>query len=199
MTLSAHAWHPIFVHFTVALLVASLALFVAALVFKDKPWRASALAAAWWNLWLGAGATVLTVAAGLVAYQSVGSHGDGAHAAMDTHRAWALATALPFLVLALWSVRLPRERVALPFVAALAVATVMLGITGWMGGALVYEHGVGVAALEKVLTSTRPDRAHDHALDHADGEGHGHDSGPAPAAVPSEDVHIHSDGSEHRH
>lgn len=197
MTLSAHAWHPIFVHFAVALLVASLALFVAALVFKDKPWRASALTAAWWNLWLGTGATVLTVAAGMVAYQAIGAHGDGAHAAMETHRAWALATAVPFVALALWSVRLPRERVALPFVAAMAAATVMLGITGWMGGTLVYEHGVGVAAVEKLLMSNRPEEAHDHSLGH--GDEHGDDQADAPAAAPADDVHVHSDGSAHRH
>ncbi|NNG04540.1 MAG: DUF2231 domain-containing protein [Inquilinus sp.] len=190
MTLAPHLWHPMLVHFAVALLVASLLLFVAAYLLRERPAGASALAAAWWNLWLGAGATVLTVAAGLLAYAEIGAHNEGAHAAMEAHRNWALATALPFLALAGWSVRMRRERVALPFVAVLAAATVMLGITGWKGGTLVYNHGVGVAALEKVLLSTRG------------GDSHGHDDGHAHGAEPpveADDAHVHSGGSAHRH
>ena len=64
-------WHPLFVHFTVALLSISVSLFMLAWVLKEHRWRTQWLHAAHWNLWLGAGFAVATVTAGWFAFNSV--------------------------------------------------------------------------------------------------------------------------------
>ena len=46
-------WHPIFVHFTVALFLTSIGLFAAARFAPTAAWRGNALIVARWNLWRG--------------------------------------------------------------------------------------------------------------------------------------------------
>jgi uncharacterized membrane protein len=60
-------WHPLLVHFTIALLTIATLLFLAtAFAGRNRPVHGIETTANW-NLWLGAGLTVLTVAAGLQA------------------------------------------------------------------------------------------------------------------------------------
>jgi uncharacterized membrane protein len=42
-------WHPVFVHFTVALLMVSVLLFMVTMLAGNASWRASCLSAAQWN------------------------------------------------------------------------------------------------------------------------------------------------------
>lgn len=171
-------WHPILVHFTIALLaVATLLFVVSAIRGRSSP---GLEAAANWNLWLGAGITALTIAAGLQAAGSV-SHDEAAHVAMENHKFWAFGTASLFILLALWNaLRVRREqRVRLPFVALLLVALVGLAGTGLRGADLVYRHGVGVLAMPQAA-----DNSGGH--EHEDGAEHAHDD-PAPAKTAASD------------
>ncbi len=63
-------WHPILVHFTVALLSLSVILFVA-INFVGGTLREQWLIVARWSLWFGAAITLLTALAGLYAYNTV--------------------------------------------------------------------------------------------------------------------------------
>ena len=83
--------HPIFVHFTVALLSITIGLFLIAWLIGDKPIRKQLLTVASWNLWLGTGFTLITVAAGWFAYSTV-SHDSASHIVMNIHRNFALVT-----------------------------------------------------------------------------------------------------------
>ncbi len=141
-------WHPIFVHFTIAPYTASVLLFFAGFVFSRSSWSGTCLTVASWNLWLGAGFTVVTVAAGFYAFNTV-KHDDPSHAAMTDHRNWALVTATVWWLLALWWAWTYRRNrgVRGAFVVLLAVAAAVLGATAWKGGELVYRHGVGVLSL----------------------------------------------------
>ena len=48
-------WHPVFVHFTVALLsLSSLLFLVGVLAPSNASWKKSSLTVARWNLWIGA-------------------------------------------------------------------------------------------------------------------------------------------------
>jgi uncharacterized membrane protein len=162
-------WHPILVHFTIALLAFATLLFGVAVISRGSRWSASIEAAANWNLWLGAAVTALTVAAGLQAAGSV-THDESAHLAMENHKFWALGTAALFGLLALWNgVRVRRAGpVGLVFVALLAVAAVGLAGTGLRGADLVFRHGVGVLALPQPT---------------ADGHTHDGEHGPEPPAT----------------
>jgi uncharacterized membrane protein/Spy/CpxP family protein refolding chaperone len=141
-----YLWHPIFVHFTLALLSVSVLLFVAARLTGDIEWRRRLVAGAELNLWGGAALTVLTVIFGWLAFDSV-PHEDSAHGDMEIHRTLALLTFGWFAVLALFSawhrrqVRYP----SIPFLAAMAIGLGGLLLTGMRGGELVFEHGLGVA------------------------------------------------------
>ena len=62
--------HPYIVHFSVGLILASVALFLVAAVFRRRPWSASLLHAARWNLWIGAACALTSIGTGFVDYIS---------------------------------------------------------------------------------------------------------------------------------
>jgi len=168
-------WHPVLVHFTIALLGIATLLFVVLAVTGRGRALPGLEAAANWNLWLGAALTALTIAAGLQAAGSV-AHDDAAHVAMENHKLWALGTAGLFMVLALWNaVRVRRAQgVGIGFVALLLVAVVGLAGTGLRGADLVFRHGLGVMSLPQVAGETGGHQ-------HDEGDGHTHEE---PGAVP---------------
>lgn len=154
-------WHPIFVHFSVALLSSAAALHLAS-HFVKNPERANQCALVGrWNLWLGAGFTLFTLAAGWYAYSTV-SHDAPSHAAMKVHRDWALATAAVFFSIVAWEFHLQRNKrgKSWVFTALLLAAAVLLVSTAWHGGELVYRYGLGVMSMPK-----------------SEGEGHAHEHG----------------------
>ncbi len=154
-------WHPILVHFTIALLAIATVLFGVSALWRGRRWSPGIEAAANWNLWLGVAVTALTIAAGLQAAETV-AHDEAAHLAMENHKFWALGTAALFVLLALWNgLRVRRAApVGFAFVALLAVAAVGLTGTGLRGADLVFRHGVGVMALPE------PTAGHTHDGEH---------------------------------
>lgn len=84
-------WHPIFVHFTVALLIVAAAMHVLSHFVSNINLKNQLATTARWNLWIGIGATLLTVAAGWYAFYTV-SHDAPSHLAMTEHRNWAMVT-----------------------------------------------------------------------------------------------------------
>ncbi len=196
--------HPIFVHFTVALLFVAAALFILGTIFAKQPWAQTALRVAHVNLWLGAIFTIGTVTAGLYAYNTV-NHDTPSHLAMTNHREWALPTAALFIGLAIWSIIIYRRslRVGMVFLAMLMLASGALGVTAWKGGELVYTHGLGVMSILEVSGDGGHD-SHDHPNDVPDG-GHGEVPNDVPEAppAPQEDTnqspkpHDNSDGHAH--
>jgi len=160
-------WHPIFVHFTVALFSLAVGLFIVTPFLKpplQEQWRIVAR----WALWFGAGFTVITGLTGLYAYNTV-AHDTPSHAAMTDHRNWAIATITLFLVMTVWSALRVRRQQALGsvFIAAMLIAGGVLASTAWRGGEVVYRFGLGVMSLPKA-----EGEGHDH--EHAGGGGHGH-------------------------
>lgn len=140
-------WHPVFVHFTIALISTSTALFLAWLATGDSPRSVRLLAAARLNLWLGALAAVFTAAAGVYAMH----HALGADlhlSQISTHRQAALVTLASWVILALWDAAAARRRrgPSRVFVLLVVIAMVPLAATGWLGAELVYRYGVGVLA-----------------------------------------------------
>jgi uncharacterized membrane protein len=159
-------WHPVFVHFPIALVLASVGLHLVA-PWLPAHWREHALLVARWNLWLAAAAVVVTVATGWQAFNSV-DHDDAGHAAMLEHRRWALITSAVVLVLAAWAAwpRVRQRATGLLFLGLLVVAGALMLTTAWHGGELVYRHGLGVrsfpvAPVPAAAPASAP--AHDHS------------------------------------
>ncbi|MFQ5469755.1 MAG: DUF2231 domain-containing protein [Gammaproteobacteria bacterium] len=216
-------WHPIFVHFTVALLSIGIAMYVLVLIMSASVWRSQWLIVGRWNLWLGTLFSLVTAFFGILAFNSV-EHDTPSHVVMLEHRNLAIITIGMFLPLSIWSFLKSRkdQDVRGFFIAVLLIAGGMLVSTAWHGAELVYRHGLGVISL--------PDKAnHDHTAghDHEHGElnqnetadmsgenqmqSHehehpdegGHSNEPAPSGQGENgsavNDHHHDDGHDHEH
>ena len=188
-------WHPVLVHFTVALWSLAVVLHLLVLLPLPAGLRADWKVVARWLLWLGALFGIATAITGWLAYNSV-EHDDVSHAAMTVHRNWALTTLTLFVVLALWSLRSrlrSSERssgvVGVAFSLALAAGAILLSTTAWHGAELVYRYGLGVMSL--------PNSAVQESS-HAQGIEDTLPATPPPAAIPAAPATVH-DHSTHKH
>lgn len=186
-------WHPVFVHFTIALLSMAVVfhLLKAILPAKNK-YQASLSILAKSNLLIGTGFAVITAIAGWFAYNSV-AHDTPSHLAMTEHRNWALVTLALFIVLALWSLW-KKHKTTLLFLLAMLIAGGLLATTGWLGAEAVYRYGLGVQSIPK-------SSGEGHAHQHEEGEGHGEKTANKPMPdkhdePPSETEH---DKTPHQH
>lgn len=176
--------HPFLVHFTIGLLITSVALFFAGMALKAKVAGHRLTIAARWNLWIGTGFAFVTVAAGYQAYNTV-AHDDLGHAAMILHLKWAWVALLLFVAAAglAWRDRLRPAGAALPLALMLLLGAAALSVTGYLGAENVYRHGLGVMRLPQIES---PD--HDHG-------------GPTEGAL-SDDARVspeHDSGAGHDH
>lgn len=187
-------WHPVFVHFTVAFLIIAATIHLLSHFLPKGKLGNELTVVARWNLWIGMGFTLLTVATGWYAYNTV-AHDARSHSAMTEHRNWAMATFVLFLGVVCWEYFLSRRGKVKSwlFTGLLVIAAGMLLSTAWHGGELVYRYGLGVMSLPK------PDGpGHTHA------HGEGHDDMPVQGADTLHEAgHAHSnDGTandEHPH
>ncbi|AWV14172.1 MULTISPECIES: DUF2231 domain-containing protein [Methylobacterium] len=169
-------WHPVAVHFTVALLITASVLFAAGTLFRKAASGGALTAAARWNLAIGAAVTVATLATGWSAYNTV-DHDAPSHANMTVHLRWAVATALVFLAAAgvAWLERRKVAGAGVLLLVLLAGGSGALVVTGWLGGENVYRYGLGVMALPR-----SGDHVHPASGGHPHEHGHDHETADAP-------------------
>lgn len=168
-------WHPVVVHFTVALISISALLYFFGYFLKEHKLGEELLITARWCLWLGIIMAITTVIAGFLAYYSV-AHDTPSHEAMTVHRNWAIATLIVIVLIACWSLWLHAENRAVPFifVIGMLIAFSLVSITAWYGAELVYRHGIGVMSLPKNKHSCQTQdngkkqtKSHEHDHSHA--------------------------------
>ena len=185
-------FHPILVHFTIALLFVSFFAFLVSIWGNNYTVRYQARLIGRWNLWIGAAMSVLTVAAGVYAFNTV-AHDDASHVVMEKHEHLALATFALYGILAIWSLMHFRKDKDEPksFVLIVFAAVVMVLVTAWYGGELVYRHGLGVMSLPV------PEGA---GHDHGDGHSHSSENGDTMSEAGDTGGHNHNDtGDGHTH
>ena len=201
-------WHPIFVHFSVALLVVATGAFVVSMLASQYATRYQTRQYARWTLWLGVVFSVFTVAAGMYAYFTV-NHDGPSHEWMTIHRNVALATFATFLILAIWSIicakRQSEEKKG--FMILLIIGLVALLSTSWLGGELVYRYGLGVQSLPKA-TGEGHDHEHSGGHEHAPVEHSSHGSNSHGNTLDDTGImldevgtneHSHKDDAPHAH
>jgi uncharacterized membrane protein len=143
-----------------------------------------------WTLIAGVLGSVLAVASGLIAEDSI-EHSEAVHQIMERHETWAISVSVLFALLAVWRIwrrgALPGPERAIYLVLACVGALGVL-YTAHLGGTLVFRHGAGVptAAMEQEIRA----RA-DHQHDEAGGE---HDEAPGHMAAPADTSHAHPAG-----
>ena len=156
-------WHPVFVHFSVALFSISTLVFFISVFAPGYSVRYQTRLIARWNLWIGMFLTFFTVAAGMYAFYTV-NHDTPSHAVMIIHRYFAIATMTIFIVLSIWSVvcaRTQREE-GKSYLFLSFIGFLLLSITAWYGGELVYRHGLGVQSIPAPSAGGHNHGDHDH-------------------------------------
>jgi uncharacterized membrane protein len=138
-------WHPMLVHFPLALILTAAALLWAARLLRRPELSAVLASVGTWNLCLGAAAAVITLGTGLAAVLDL----DVSAAARDSisaHAKWAIFTTVALVLLAVWrgAGAEQRSRPTWLFVIVLSAAACALIVTGYRGGQNVYRFGVGV-------------------------------------------------------
>jgi len=147
--LSFHAWHPVVVHFAIALLTTAAGALIVSYFARAVSVRTLAATLGTWNLYLGAAAGLIAAFSGLAAAFASQCHGTAALHAVSLHFRWGLLTVLLFVLVAIG--RLAHRQSDAPPSTALAtllgLGLVCLCITGYLGGQNVYAHGIGVAGV----------------------------------------------------
>lgn len=173
-------WHPMLVHFTVALVCVSGVLFVLSRLVTNWQLEDQWLACAYWSLWIGALISVGTVIAGWMAFNTV-EHDTVSHEAMVVHRNLALVTLIVIIIMAIWAIvqYVQEMSPSIIFMVCMLLSVAMVGSTAWHGAELVYRHGLGVMSLPQ-----KEDHDHSHAKD---------------AAMEAPDDHGHAEDAAHSH
>ena len=166
-------FHPVVVHFPISLTMVAFALALLSNLLKSHRLVDYWTAASHLALWAAALSGLMAVVFGWLAYNSV-NHDDAGHAAMGIHRVWAVSTAGLLLALALWDIKKHLLTTILPlyFVVLLGAASASVGATAWLGGAVVYRHGIGVLSLPE---PEEEGVAHDHGAHEHGAAATGHD------------------------
>jgi len=171
--------HPTAVHFPIALTLTAFCFLLAARIGGEA--RATQWAAiGHWTLRLAALTAVVAAIFGGQAFNSV-DHDEAGHVAMLLHRNWALPTAAALAVVGIWDVLRYRALQVPDGVLLLACALLAgaVAATAWLGGELVYRHGIGVRA-------------------HPGNVAHEHDHQATPGA-PQQHQHDHERGGAQPH
>jgi uncharacterized membrane protein len=152
--------HPIFVHYTVALIPLAACCYFLGYVFYNRYIGKELALVGRWCLWFGALASIATVSAGFIAYYSV-VHDTPSHFAMTIHRNWALVTFSTILFMAIWSMALyfRKKTAGWVFLSMMICTAILVTITAWLGAEVVYRYGIGVQSLPE---STSTGHQHSH-------------------------------------
>lgn len=192
--------HPLLVHYPIAFFTTFLIVEAAGLAFKKPQWRY----VAGWLLYLGTIASVFTVAAGLVAANSV-EHNDAVHAIMEKHEHYGVSVLSIGLFLSAWRMLgwgLHSLFTNCLFLLLSAVLCLVLSFGADLGGLMVYSYGVAVNPSANSLVVIKPasgtgENAGSGAAPMAD-DGHKHDHQATPSHNHDHGGH-HHDGHRHDH
>ena len=162
-------FHPVVVHFPIALTIVAFATALASQLFKKRVFANQLATVSHYLLWLAAATALVAVAFGWLAYNSV-NHDDAGHAAMTVHKFWAFTTTAVLVLLALFDFKKQQSSAIMPMylVCLLGLASVLVSSTAWLGGEVVYRHGIGVMSLPVQESLEGRPHAHSAAEAHAD-------------------------------
>jgi uncharacterized membrane protein len=137
----AHPLHTVFVHFPIALLGTSLIFDLLGLALDEASWWAIA----YWNIALGLAVSVVTALTGLLDSRRVPQESPAS--AIVTRHLLAMLAALSCYGGALAIRPVGQAPTATALLATVVLEGIGLGLLllgGFLGGELVYRHGVGV-------------------------------------------------------
>jgi uncharacterized membrane protein len=157
MLLTTPEWHPIAVHFPLALVITGALTLSASRISGLRRHSAALATVGTWNVCLGAVGALFALGTGLAAVVSI--HVDAvSRAAVAAHVKWALFTSTALLLLAVWrgAGSPPDARPSRWFLAVMWAVAAALIVTGFRGGENVYRYGVGVEMKDPTAAAGAP-------------------------------------------
>lgn len=137
--------HPYVVHFSVGLILLSVLLFMVGSIFRRHAWSAGVLAAARWNLWIGAGFALASIGTGFVDYLSAQCDLEAIDATV-LHRRSGAVTWWSSLIAGI-AVYRTRHRPPGPWLLTWLLLVAVAATTATvLGTGLTYSRGLGVPA-----------------------------------------------------
>ncbi len=138
-------WHPLLVHFPVALSISAAAALAAARTVRSDALARSLAIAGTWNLLAAAVAALFAIGTGIAALADL-HVGPAAHAAIFVHVKWAMLTSTATLLIAVWrgAGQAHDARPSRGLVIAVVLAGAAMAITAYRGDLNVYRYGVAV-------------------------------------------------------
>ena len=153
-------WHPVVVHFPLALVITAACFLSAARVLRASRAAETSAIVGTWTLVVGALGLLFALGTGLAAVADL-HIGAAAHEAVSSHVKSAILTTFLVLSAAVWrGAGAPQQaRPSRGFILLMWLAASSLIVTGYRGGQNVYRHGVGVsvdADAEQALETRAP-------------------------------------------
>jgi uncharacterized membrane protein len=170
-----HPLHPIMVHFTIALTIASIFCYILGQMSFRPKIKSDLQVSSFWMLLLASIATIFTLISGYLQFNSV-AHDGASHAAMVNHRYWGIASASLLFILCAWFITKYRKNnfSGKLFPLLLIGLAACIANTAYKGGNLVYKFGLGVKSTpemrSKAISSKKENRSAPYGH-----EGHNHD------------------------
>jgi uncharacterized membrane protein len=143
-------WHPMMVHFPLALTLTGFLCLLLARLLRQKSVAASLAACGTWNLVIAGIASLLTLATGLAAAWHLQLHGAMQHS-VSAHVVWAICTSQLVSLLGMWRAFAgsPERSPSTLFLALVFAACLACVATGYYGGENVYHYGIGVRPADR--------------------------------------------------
>lgn len=186
--------HPAVVHFPIALTLIAFLFSLSTYILRKQSVVPLLAATGHFTLWLAALSAAVAAVLGWMAFNSGMNHNDAGHAAMLLHRKWAIPTALGLILLAGWDAWKSRvnQVMTIPALIILFILSGAIATTAWLGGEIVYRHGIGVMSIP-----SNDGAGHDHQH----GESNTHDHSHESAIADANETHQHGDkqGEPHEH
>lgn len=134
--------HPMFVHLPIALLTANWVFDLLSIVTKKQEFERTG----WWTLLAGMIGLAGTIATGLMAEASVTIE-ETARSFFEMHEQLAFGVAAIYSALVLWRFAartyIP-QRLRWLYLVMTLLGVILVWVTGWYGGELVFRFGIGV-------------------------------------------------------
>ena len=140
-------WHPMFVHFTIGLLIGGALFLLLSNHLAVEQWRLPLRHSGLLTLALGFIATIATVISGWVAFYTVETTPES-YLAMKDHMTWAMLTLITFfagVLYGLYHYAAGRSSLGAPLSPFLIALCIILIVTAYKGGRLVFHFGLGIA------------------------------------------------------